>query len=527
MAGFRAPEERRFQMVLFPERLDDVIPADHLVRHVLALFESEALSGSIQAMERVYDLARGRPPYHPRYMAALYVYGMLTGYRSSRQLEDACHNRIDVRYLMECQRPDHATIAEFVVRHGSELQGLLRDTLTLGRRAGVLKLSRVALDGTKLKARGSKGSILRRARIERELEEADREVARLSSEYEENERRESLTRGLDWGGDPDKTPAQQKRRFERQQRALQAALAEFSERQKRSARGSSRVQEQVSVTDPEARGMAGKDGCFGLHYNAQVAVDVDSGMVVAVDLNDETGDAGQLIPMVEEIERNCGEKPEAVLADSAYGPGPDLTALEEAGIEGFIAVPEGESIDEEALAAQRERIAGGEILTVEEVARMPRGRNGRLHRLCFHYREEEDVYVCPLGARLRFVRTQTQRLKGRKVKRRTYESEDCSRCPLLASCCGGSKKVRTITRDRHEGSRQRLRHRMSSERGREIYRARAPSVEGRIALMTAVTGRRRVSRFGRAGAKLEWSLAAIATNIRVLVSAWQLVKPII
>lgn len=528
MSGFRIPEEPRDQLVLFPRRLDEAIAADHPARLVLSILESASLSASIQAMERSYSWSRGRPAYHPRYLTTLYVYGLMIGIRSSRRLEDACHNRIDVRFLMENQRPDHTTIANFVTRHEKALEKLFIDTLMVGSRAGLVQLKEVAVDGTTLKAQGSKGSIRSRDWIEKQLEAVSREAARLTAEYKDNEQREAEAESIDWGGDPDESLAKQQERFAKKKATLEKALAEIEERKARSARGASRLQEKASLTDPEARGMRGKDGAYGLHYNAQVAVDVDSGMVVAVGLSDESDDSGQLIPMIHEIENNCGRKPDAVLADSAYGPGPDLEALEEAGIEGFIATPEASNeVDESVLREQLSRVAAGATLEVEEARRMPKGRNGRLDRRCFHYEKKDDVYLCPMGARLAYRRTQTQKQKGRVVKRRVYESDDCSDCPLLTACCGRDKTTRMITRDKYEGTRERLRERMSSERGKAIYRARAPSVEGRIAMMTNITGSRKVRRRGRAKAKLEWYLSALAVNLKILIASWTKVEPVL
>ena len=118
MAGFRKPEVPRDQLVLWSVRLDDAIPADHPVRHVAYLLESEPFSRTFREWERSYVLLEGKPPYPPRDLTGLYVYGMMNRVRSSRQLEAACYNRVDVLWLMSGQHPDHSTIAEFVSRHG-------------------------------------------------------------------------------------------------------------------------------------------------------------------------------------------------------------------------------------------------------------------------------------------------------------------------------------------------------------------------------------------------------------------------
>src|SRR5215510_12322994 len=104
MAGFREPEFRRSQLMLFSTSLDDSIPADHPVRLFDELLRSKAFESAWQRMEREYKLTEGRPPFHPRVLAGLWLYGMLNHIRSSRRLEMACHNRIDFMWLMESER---------------------------------------------------------------------------------------------------------------------------------------------------------------------------------------------------------------------------------------------------------------------------------------------------------------------------------------------------------------------------------------------------------------------------------------
>src|SRR5690349_2673315 len=107
MAGFRKPEVDREQLVLWSHGLEEAIPMDHPVRHVDVLLKSAAFADTFRDWESGYVLLEGQPPYHPRDLAGLYMYGMMNRLRSSRQLEAACYNRLDVIWLMSGQRPDH------------------------------------------------------------------------------------------------------------------------------------------------------------------------------------------------------------------------------------------------------------------------------------------------------------------------------------------------------------------------------------------------------------------------------------
>jgi transposase len=103
---------------LWSHQLEDAIPADHPVRLFDELLHSAAFAKTFAEWEGQYDLQEGQPPYHPRDLAGLYLYGMLHRLRSSRQLESACYNRLDVIWLLSGQTPDHSTIAAFVTNHG-------------------------------------------------------------------------------------------------------------------------------------------------------------------------------------------------------------------------------------------------------------------------------------------------------------------------------------------------------------------------------------------------------------------------
>ena len=152
MSGFRTPEIAREQIVLWEHRLEDALPNDHQARHLDFLLGSAAFADTFAEMQRSYVLNRGKPPYQPRDMAALYLFGMLHRLRSSRQLEDACHARLDVIWLMRGQTPDHSTIADFVGKHKKTLRKLFRDTLRVLLAAEMVHLSHTAFDGSKLEA---------------------------------------------------------------------------------------------------------------------------------------------------------------------------------------------------------------------------------------------------------------------------------------------------------------------------------------------------------------------------------------
>ncbi len=517
MSGFRTPEIPREQLVLWERRLEDALPDDHQVRHLDVLLGSEAFADTFREMERSYVLNRGQPPYHPRHVAALYLYGMLHRLRSSRQLEDACHSRLDVIWLMRGQTPDHSTIADFVSRHGQALRKLFRDTLQVLIAAKLVKLSHVAIDGSKVEANAGKHSVRGEEKIRSWQAHLDEKIAALEQEWAENEKREADLFGEHnpWtnasGKDAKKALAQLKRKQEQ----LKQALAQIDRRQEAHV-GSKPPKRIASTTDPDSRSMKDKEGRSKPNFNTQVGVDDAYGAIVAAEVNDEPDDSSQLTPMVDQVVENCGNKPESVSADSQYNTGPDVAAMEERGIDCYLpdagqnseAAPPAEAA-QEALARARE----GRGLSESQWQALPRNRQGLIDRSSFVYDRKKDEYRCPAGQALVFLRTSQDRKKWGTAKRRQYGgSAACAGCVHAKWCCKNSDKGRLISRDQYEDHRERLRRRMGTEEGREIYRRRKYTVEPRIGHLKHNLGVRRFMRRGLEKVKTEWIMACSAVK---------------
>src|SRR3989441_2428743 len=140
------------QLLLMPPALADWVPEDHLARFVSDVVDTLDLA----AIEESYDEERGYPPYHPRMMVKVLLYGYCTGVYSSRKIARQLTDSVAFRFLAAGNQPDFRTVSEFRKRHGAALAGLFQQVLRLCRRAGLVKLGQVAIDGTKIKANASK-----------------------------------------------------------------------------------------------------------------------------------------------------------------------------------------------------------------------------------------------------------------------------------------------------------------------------------------------------------------------------------
>jgi transposase len=319
----------------------------------------------LSRIHAAYTEGRGAPPYDPRLMVRILLYGYTTGVRSSRKLEAACVEVVAFRWLAGGTAPDYRSIARFRRRHLSALGHLFVQALALCQAAGMVRLGRVALDGTKLRANASRRKAMSYARMSEKEKILAQEVSDLLAEAEAIDAAEDARYGKNRRGD--ELPEELRRRETRLAKIRQAKQAledEARERARAAAKAKARAKgededtvaergtaeaetavpkpkAQRNFTDPESRIMKTSDGSFHQCFNAQAVVDAEHQVIVAADLNDCAADVGNLIPMTEQTVANAGRAPGELLADAGYCSEDNLTEASEitasTGTEFFIA----------------------------------------------------------------------------------------------------------------------------------------------------------------------------------------------
>jgi hypothetical protein len=254
---------------------------------------------------------------------------------------------IGFKVLAAGNEPDFRTISDFRKIHLEALQGLFEQVLEMALESGAVKLGRVSLDGTKVKANASKHKAMSYGRMKEKQRQLREEVKQLLAQAEAADEEEDQRYGNQRG---DELPAELQRRETRLAKIKQAKkVVEQRAREKAVAEGKSAEEakkakpadkDQYNFTDPESRIMKGADG-FVQGYNAQAAVEPEMGLIVGQLVTQAANDKEQLQPMVEAIEQQCGQRPQAILADSGYCSEENLKYLEsteqpERKIEGFI-----------------------------------------------------------------------------------------------------------------------------------------------------------------------------------------------
>ena len=327
------------QALLMAPVLNDWVPEGDL-----AHFVSDLVEGSLDlaAIYASYEQERGYPPYDPRLMLKLLIYGYATGTVSSRKLEQATHRDVAVRMLVADQHPDYRSIARFRARHLGALAELFVQALRLCKKTGLVKMATLAIDGTKLRANASRHKAMSyerlgraEAQLEQEIAAIEAQAAALLEDAEAVDREEDERYGPDRRGD--ELPEELARRSSRLARIREAKAAlEAEEAERERARQAEMRAEgrkprkpdpdddpptpkpaaQRNFTDPESKIMKTSDGAFHQCFNAQAVVDSHAQVILAAELTTEAPDARQLEPALEQLDENL-EAIEAELAAEA------------------------------------------------------------------------------------------------------------------------------------------------------------------------------------------------------------------
>ncbi|HEX3643942.1 MAG TPA: transposase [Ktedonobacteraceae bacterium] len=333
-------------------RLGDCLPPEHLARFVVDSVAQIDLS----ALYAHYG-PRGGEPYAPEVLLGLLLYGYATGVFSSRKIERATYESVPFRFIAGNLHPDHDTLAMFRHTFLQELKDLFVQVLLLAQEAGVLKLGTISLDGTKVHADASKHKAVSykrlleletqlRAEVEdlfaRSLQSEQPEVTDGLVVHEEIARREARLARL-----AEAKVVLQARAAERtatEQAEYDAKMAQRAERERTTGRRTGgrpptppspgpRDGDQYNFTDPESRIMKNPTNAgFEQDYNAQVAVDQASLLIVGCALSNHPNDSQEAEPTLQAIAPAIA----AALDAGYFGPA-TLAACTRRGIEPYVA----------------------------------------------------------------------------------------------------------------------------------------------------------------------------------------------
>jgi transposase len=452
----------RGQGTLFPEVLDDFVEGNNPVRVIEAFVEALDLGGL--GFGGVAAKATGRPSYHPSVLLKLYIYGYLNRVQSSRRLEREAGRNVEVMWLTGRLVPDHKTIADFRKDNGPAIRKVCARFVTLCRQLGLLAEASVAIDGSKFKAVNNRDRNFTAAKMKRRMAQIEKSVARYLDQLDSSDRQEpSLARTM---------------RTTRLREKIERLKEEMGRLEGIEAKRRKSADQQISLTDPDARSMATSGRGSGVvGYNVQTAVDTKHHLIVTHEVINVGNDRSQLSPMAKETKATLEVDELDVVADRGYFDSEEILACDRAGITVTLPKP----------------------LTSGAKAK------GRFGKQDFRYVPSDDVYLCPAGESLIYRYTREQ--DGLAL--RYYWTSFCADCAMKVQCT--PSKERRVSRWEHEAVLETVQKRL--DENPQAMRRRRETVEHPFGTIKARMGATHFLMKRLKNVRTEMALSVLAYNL--------------
>jgi len=452
----------RGQGALFPECLEDWVEEDNAVR-VIDVFVEGLELGDL-GFARAEPEATGRPAYHPSVLLKLYIYGYLNRVQSSRRLEREAGRNVEVMWLTSRLVPDHKTIADFRKDNGPAIRKVCAQFVALCRQLGFLATASVAIDGSKFKAVNNRDCNFTAAKMKRRMAQIEESVGRYLHQLDSADRQE-----------PSEALALRTQRLKEKVAKLKEEMQRL---QALDAQRQSSPDQQISLTDPDARSMATSGRGSGVvGYNVQAAVDTEHHLIVAHEVINVGNDRAQLSAMAKQAKVALGAERLAAVADRGYFDSEEILACDQADI--TVTLPKPQTSGNKA--------------------------KGRFVKADFRYLTDEDVYVCPAGERLKYYYTNEE--NGLRLRR--YWTNACRTCAIKERCTTGVQ--RRITRWEHEPVLEAVQRRL--DENPQAMRLRRETVEHPFGTIKARMGATHFLMKRLKNVRTEMALSVLAYNL--------------
>lgn len=453
----------RDQATLFPACLEDWIDEDNPVR-VIDVFVDGLDLGAL-GFGGVDPKATGRPSYHPSVLLKLYVYGYLNAVQSSRRLEREAGRNVEVMWLTGRLAPDHETIADFRKDNGPAIRKVCARFVELCRRIGLLSVASVAIDGSKFKAVNNRDRNFTKAKMKRRMAQIEESIARYMHQLDSADRQE-----------PSEAIAMRTTRLQEKIAKLEEEMARLKALD---AQRLGTPDQQISLTDPDARSMATSGRGSGVvGYNVQAAVDTERHLIVAHEVTMSGSDRSQLAPMSQQAMVVLDLEELDVVADRGYFSSEQILECEQAGV---------------GVTLPKPQTSGGKA-------------RGLFVKADFRYLPDEDAYICPAGEVLAFV-SHKRETDGLHMRR--YATTACATCKLKPRCT--TARERQVTRWEHEHVLEDVQRRL--DENPQAMRVRRETVEHPFGTIKARMGATHFLMKRLKNVKTEMSLAVLAYNL--------------
>lgn len=472
----------RGQQWLLPPSVEDLIPKDHV-----CFLVEEFMDQLDYSLFDIQYSGAGHPAYHPRVLLKLLVMGVLDRVRSSRRLSRNARENVVYMYLAEKLAPDFRTISDFRKNNPELVKEVFKHTVTLARNEGMLDLSCLSTDGSKIKANAADKRILTRGELEFLVKFVDEELEEWAKQDELEDEVFDNLRGCD------QLPGKSRKKIKS---AVKHYVKEYKKKggvfktklEEKLACASEEAREhnlrKVSTTDPDCRFMRGGKARLRLSYNTQVTVD-GNGFILAADVTKDPTDVKQLRPQVNQTKENLETLPENVkwFFDNGYFEGGNLRFLKNQEIDGYIPGQE-------------------------------KKKKNPYDKENFRYDSPRDEYACPQSQPVTFLWEAYDKKRDKPF--RVYEGENCIACRRQRECTKTRTGLRRIKQYPFEAERYAMAEKMKSPRAKNVYSLRRQTVEPAIGDLKENKGLGGFLTRGIKTAGNEFRLACAAANLKKL-----------
>ena len=468
----------RSQLNLLGYSISEFASSDKKIRFIVDIVSRLDLS-SLYA--RYSD--QGGDSYAPDMMLTLWFYAYSQGESSSRKLEELCH--YDTRYIyLSCNlKPDHTTLSRFRKSHLDLISAYFVQIVLIAEEEGITDLTHIAIDGTKIRAASSAKHSYKEDALDRKINSIRGDIASYMRRCALVEQGVSDEKALE-------ILKEEKQNLESIEQNLLKHKEQLKDRQ-RTVKTEYRKNHRINLVEPDARSMNKLDGPG---YNAQLAVDSKSNIIVANETNDQPHDRYQFRNMHQKAEENLPpDSSRAYTADAGYHSLDQLEYIEDNQINGLIAdqKPHHRSTKKEATS----------IETIQKAKR-------KVERNDFVYHEKEDYYECPAGDKLY--------PKSRRKNYITYRARACAECPISIYCLSKKSKRKLLYRDPREKLAEKMLNKLATDQAMQRMKIRSTSVEPVIGNIKENLGFRRFRLRNLNQVKGEFNLMCIAHNLNTM-----------
>ena len=442
------------------------------------------LAGTVDltAFENGYKSEEGRPGracWPPQLLVSLWIYAYSIGTASARAIERLMQQEPGMRWLGGDEVVNYHTLADFRVGHGEALQELFVQFLVLLDIEGVVDLTTILHDGTKVQAVAGRRSYHRRQTLEKRTRQARKVLKELDRRAEQEGEAQDARRAA----------AQRRAASECVQR-MQAVMKRLKKIEAETS-ASEQGKVRVSESEPEARKMKHADGAFALSYNVQVSTEAKSRMIVGIAVTTAANDIGQLLPALERVEQNCGQLPERVIADNGYV---------------------SRQVVEQTSAQQVELIAPWKDEQSREAgACKTNGIDPEFAPSRFQPQRDGRSLLCPAGKTLVVIGQHSHH--GQRKEIFEAQESDCSNCAFQLGCCGNKGGPRKVERVVESAAMRQYMARMKKPWAKALYKKRCEIAEFPHMWAKAVKKWTRFSVRGQVKAGIEALWVAFAYNV--------------